>query len=201
MTFERPLCPRGALFRRLQPRSSQYRILSMAHTFQGGCTSSSFDPHMYLIRNHATAVTTRLQARYLSAPFTTAASSNSLWYILPFTNKVRYFLSNMVRSIFTWNSGLAALILLCSLFFTQPFCKASGSKCFTRDGNPNSDLPCYPTESESFCCGSGWACLPNRICAQTERSAGELVVFARGSCTDQLWLSTSQCPDFCLASS
>ena len=105
MTFERPfLWPGGALFRRLQPRSSQYRILSMAQTFQGGCTSSSFDPHMYLIRNHATAVTARLQARYLSASFTTAASSNSLWYILPFTNQVRYFLSNKFLSAVTYGS-------------------------------------------------------------------------------------------------
>lgn len=104
----------------------------------------------------------------------------------------------MVRSIFQWNSALAALILLCCLFFTQPFCKASGSKCFFRDGSSNTDFPCYPNQTESFCCAAEWACLPNRICATTtlSRDAGN-IDFARGSCTDSQW-DSDQCPYFCL---
>lgn len=103
----------------------------------------------------------------------------------------------MVRSIFQWNSAWTALILLCSLFFTHSFCKASGSQCFTREGNPvNTDFPCDPTQSESFCCGVGWACLPNRVCSISDRDGA--VSFGRGSCTDILWASTSQCPSFCL---
>lgn len=109
----------------------------------------------------------------------------------------------MVCSILQWNSALAALILLWWLFFTQPFCEASGSKCFTRDGNSSSDLPCNPNQSQSFCCGSGWACLTNGICASTPsaKNIGDKNMLARGSCTDKLWASTSQCPDFCLGPS
>lgn len=104
----------------------------------------------------------------------------------------------MVRSIFQSNSAWTALILLCYLFFSHPFCKASGSQCYTNKGAPvDVDFPCHPTLSESFCCGAGWACLPNRLCSSTA-SDGMGLKFARGSCTDRLWASTSPCPNFCL---
>lgn len=104
----------------------------------------------------------------------------------------------MVRSIFQSNSAWTALILLCCLFFSHPFCKASGSQCYTNKGAPvDVDFPCHPTLSESFCCGAGWACLPNRLCS-SPASDGMGLKFARGSCTDRLWASTSPCPNFCL---
>lgn len=104
----------------------------------------------------------------------------------------------MVCSIFQSNSAWTALILLYCLVFTHPFCKASGSQCFTNEGAlVDVDFPCNPTQTESFCCGPGWACLPNRLCASPDTD-GKGIRFARGSCTSRLWTSSSQCPSFCL---
>lgn len=105
----------------------------------------------------------------------------------------------MVRSILQSNSALTASILLSFLCFTHSFCEAaSGSQCFFSSGlTADRNLPCNPTETESFCCGIEWTCLPNRLCASGVPD-GKEIKFARGACTAKSWTSTSGCPNFCL---
>lgn len=95
---------------------------------------------------------------------------------------------------------LVSVALLARWYFliAPPLCEASGSQCFSLDGTITTDQPCDPTQSESFCCGIGWACLENKICAPTPNVPNYLSAPpARGSCTDSSW-SASQCPNFCV---
>lgn len=59
-------------------------------------------------------------------------------------------------------------------------------------------IPCNPNASNSICCGLGYECLANGVCAASATSVyNGGIAFIRGLCTDIYWQS-SLCPQFCL---
>ena len=74
-------------------------------------------------------------------------------------------------------------------------------RCYYADGSVASgDTPCS-LGGTSTCCGSGYACLSNRICMATGDEAQKpgASLYVRGSCTDRSWRSAS-CPLYCIGS-
>jgi hypothetical protein len=74
------------------------------------------------------------------------------------------------------------------------------ASCFFPDGTPALiDIPCNTSARVSVCCGVGYACLDNNLCALTDDTRdpnnGEFD-YIRGSCTDATW-SSGSCPIFC----
>lgn len=94
----------------------------------------------------------------------------------------------------------APLFGLWCLILMRPLCDASGITCYAPDQTvAEDDIPCDPTQKQSFCCGKGWACLENKSCVPTELVPnGGTLSPARGTCTDKSWQSSS-CPDFCVS--
>lgn len=81
--------------------------------------------------------------------------------------------------------------------------EAVAATCFYPNGDANGDTPCYVSKKESNCCGTGYACLSNKVCRLAhEDSTGASMPYSygRGSCTDRTWTSPS-CPLFCLIGS
>lgn len=56
------------------------------------------------------------------------------------------------------------------------------------------DVPCFPDEEFSPCCGENSTCLANGLCydAQSKR-------LNRGTCTDYDW-DSAKCPQYCTKS-
>jgi hypothetical protein len=74
------------------------------------------------------------------------------------------------------------------------------STCYYPNGDTASgDVPCNSDQSESACCGPGYACLSNTICLRTSLAIDGQngVTYVRGSCTDQSW-NSPLCPKFCV---
>lgn len=74
------------------------------------------------------------------------------------------------------------------------------STCYDYDGKEmDSDFPCNPSASHSFCCGPYFVCLDSGICSSQNTSdlTKQDPAFVRGSCTDKSWKS-SHCPQFCI---
>lgn len=87
------------------------------------------------------------------------------------------------------------------LHFLVVYAYAAIVPCFFPNGAIVQDTPCNSTlSSVSACCGPGYACLSNGLCALTEHTPQELArnspSFIRGSCTDKTWNSTD-CPQYC----
>lgn len=77
--------------------------------------------------------------------------------------------------------------------------------CYFPDGSLSlKDTPCT-SDTNTTCCGQGFACLENGICQVTtlaqayDPKLNPLINYYRGSCTDQRW-SSPQCPQFCIGS-
>lgn len=72
--------------------------------------------------------------------------------------------------------------------------------CYFPNGNTTEDAPCNSGETYSTCCGPGYACLSNNICALTEHVPSDIATtspfFVRAGCTDKTWTSQN-CPNFC----
>jgi len=72
--------------------------------------------------------------------------------------------------------------------------------CHFPDGTTIQDTACNPTAPNSTCCGPGYACLSNHICALTEHVSKDIAnsfsYYVRASCTDKTWTSP-ECPSFC----
>ncbi|KAF2865696.1 hypothetical protein BDV95DRAFT_599403 [Massariosphaeria phaeospora] len=72
--------------------------------------------------------------------------------------------------------------------------------CYFPDGQTIHDTPCNPGATHSTCCGPGYACLSNNVCALTEHvTPGERKFssyYVRASCTDRNW-AAKECPSFC----
>src|SRR5271168_3571089 len=78
---------------------------------------------------------------------------------------------------------------------------STSATCYYPDGSiAATDTPCS-SSGNSTCCGSGYACLSNRICMATgdEAQKPDASLYVRGSCTDQSWKDAS-CPLFCIGS-
>ena len=78
------------------------------------------------------------------------------------------------------------------------FCTLGACICYYPNGDVSpQDVPCT-SNSNSTCCGIGYACLTNQICMDTSltpASSGS-TKYVRGSCTDKSF-SSSACPLFC----
>lgn len=85
----------------------------------------------------------------------------------------------MVLSIFS-----ALVLLVARLSY------AASTTCYAPGGGvSDGDIPCNSSAAVSSCCGVNDLCINNGLCFQ----GGNV---ARGSCTDQTWMS-SDCPLFC----
>jgi hypothetical protein len=77
------------------------------------------------------------------------------------------------------------------------------STCYFPNGDSIQDTPCNPDAAHSTCCGPGYACLSNNVCALTEHASSDVAklssYYVRASCTDSTWKS-KECPLFCLNS-
>ncbi|EDU47132.1 hypothetical protein PtrSN002B_007082 [Pyrenophora tritici-repentis] len=86
------------------------------------------------------------------------------------------------------------IILLITFYISTTSCL-----CYFPDGTlVERDTPCS-TAANSTCCGQGFACLSNNLCAVTSHvDAGPgQSTYVRGSCTDKTW-NSAECPTFCL---
>src|SRR5262245_38555292 len=94
-----------------------------------------------------------------------------------------------------------AVLLWLSLFATNVM-----SACFFPNGDTVDDTPCKSGDGNSTCCGPGYACLSNGLCAVSEYLSfanfysWESGWFVRGSCTDKSWTDPA-CPQFCRSTS
>ena len=87
-----------------------------------------------------------------------------------------------------------------SLYFLIPYFSGVASICYYPDGSVSpQDTPCRDDTAQSTCCGQGYACLSNSICAATGKEIQKpgATLYVRGSCTDKTWRS-GDCPLFCL---
>ena len=85
------------------------------------------------------------------------------------------------------------------LYLSLPLALSSSQPCYNHDGSVVvNDTSCQPELKQSFCCGSGWACLDNGICSNhnttsiTDMVAGQ----QRATCTDRSFPS-DRCPQYC----
>lgn len=80
------------------------------------------------------------------------------------------------------------------------FLPVVSSTCYMPNGNTTNDAACGGDATGSACCGPGYACLSNNICALTEHVSSEVAktspFYVRGGCTDETWAS-KDCPKFC----
>ncbi|CAI6331976.1 unnamed protein product [Periconia digitata] len=74
------------------------------------------------------------------------------------------------------------------------------TQCYYPDGSTIQDTPCT-SAPDSTCCGLGYACLSNNLCALTEHVPGNNEArrhkYIQASCTDKTFASPN-CPRFCL---
>lgn len=89
-----------------------------------------------------------------------------------------------------------------SMFLTYLACilPIVSSTCYFPNGNTTNDAACNSNSTSSTCCGPGYACLSNNICALTENVNSDIMktspFYVRGGCTDKTW-SSKDCPNFC----
>lgn len=79
-------------------------------------------------------------------------------------------------------------------------CDHVWSACYFPNGQTAvKDAPCNNDADYSACCGSGFVCLSNGMCATLVDlgKPGDQKPFFRASCTDKSWTSGS-CPSYCL---
>jgi hypothetical protein len=57
------------------------------------------------------------------------------------------------------------------------------------------DTACFPDQTNSPCCGTGWTCLSDGVC-YIEQDGNPF--YYRGTCTDRTW-NSQQCPGWCFA--
>ena len=90
------------------------------------------------------------------------------------------------------------LYLFLALYLFADISIASNTTCYFPDGLQSKGSPCNPTANVSTCCGPGFVCLGNGLCAPgpNDRKTYDYK-FYRSSCTDSTWKS-SACPNFCL---
>lgn len=96
-----------------------------------------------------------------------------------------------------YRAMFSLLIIYFSLLTGCQLATAVSSKatCFSINGQPNTDFPCFLGQSVSACCGTDSICLDNGLCKPVDSvGVSELI---RGSCTDETWLSPS-CPNYCV---
>lgn len=90
--------------------------------------------------------------------------------------------------------------MLYTLAFLQLFtCLIVANNCYYPHGNiALTDVVCFPSDADSFCCGPGYACLENKLCMRTAEGTDNQPIgsFDRGSCTDASF-NSSACPQFC----
>ena len=82
------------------------------------------------------------------------------------------------------------------------YADAVRSNCYYPDKSlASTDTPCS-SDTNSTCCGKGYACLSNKLCMATgaESYEDDNSLYVRGSCTDKSWTSVN-CPLFCIGSS
>ena len=92
----------------------------------------------------------------------------------------------------------------CSLFSLGYLVLAQDQRsCYYPDGSLSlKDTPCS-SDTNTTCCGQGFACLENGICQVTslaqayDPDLNPLINYYRGSCTNQDW-SIPKCPQFWL---
>lgn len=98
-------------------------------------------------------------------------------------------------------STFAIVVSQFCLFVLRSSCEDVDRPCYFPDGSlASEDKACSSSQTQSFCCGSGWTCLDNHICQWTQEYTDDSHYgFARGSCTDIEWKS-DQCPQFCKGS-
>lgn len=81
------------------------------------------------------------------------------------------------------------------------FSLCSAQLCFFPDGTPaEGNSPCDPSATYSVCCGPGYACLNNTLCALTANTNdpnNDEDQYIRGSCTAEDWSESSLCPYYC----
>ncbi|RMJ06706.1 hypothetical protein CDV36_013694 [Fusarium kuroshium] len=70
------------------------------------------------------------------------------------------------------------------------------AQCYYPDGkDATTDKPCQPDAEVSACCADGYVCMSTGMCQFVDlEGTGR---FARGSCTNQDW-SSSSCPNYCI---
>jgi hypothetical protein len=76
---------------------------------------------------------------------------------------------------------------------------SQSQRCYRPNGDVASgDRSCFPDQENSFCCGTEWVCLDNKVCqsSRLSRQSNGQATFARGTCTDSSWTS-EDCPKFC----
>ncbi|OCK76032.1 hypothetical protein K432DRAFT_361103 [Lepidopterella palustris CBS 459.81] len=96
-----------------------------------------------------------------------------------------------------------------ALFHILPACffvstsALNSSTCYNPDKSQASsgNIPCFPSQDVSPCCGIGSLCTNTGLCVPGGVSTSELLSsLVRGTCTDQNWQS-SECPQYCLSAS
>lgn len=88
-----------------------------------------------------------------------------------------------------------ALVSLIAILSVTP--ASSAPSCFLPNGTiSKNDLPCFPQNPESSCCGgSDYVCSTNNMC-QYIKGPADQQYFVIGSCTDESWNSPA-CPGYC----
>lgn len=85
----------------------------------------------------------------------------------------------------------------------MPIISVASALCYFPDGNSTNDAACGGFGSKSTCCGPGYACLSNNLCAVSEYVAADIAAsspsYVRAGCTDESW-SSKNCPKYCLNS-
>jgi hypothetical protein len=88
-----------------------------------------------------------------------------------------------------------------SIAFALTFLTTVNATCYFPNGNSTEDASCNPGAAHSTCCGPGYACLSNNVCAITDHVTPEIrklsTYYVRAGCTDKTW-SAKECPSFCL---
>lgn len=92
-----------------------------------------------------------------------------------------------------------------SLFFFFFFANVQSTCYFPNGRESPTDTPCNSSGGHSTCCGRGYACLSNGLCAVSEYLmdkdfSWDTVWYSRGTCTDSLW-NDPACPKFCITTS
>jgi hypothetical protein len=106
---------------------------------------------------------------------------------------------SVTRHVYRYRMMQFPFLLL--ILFLVANIQLASAQCYYPDGSISTgDTPCTST-GNSTCCGSGYACLSNRICMATgdEAQKPDASLYVRGSCTDPTWKSAS-CPLFCISS-
>ncbi|OAG02294.1 uncharacterized protein CC84DRAFT_1208348 [Paraphaeosphaeria sporulosa] len=88
-----------------------------------------------------------------------------------------------------------------AVLYLAHFLPVVSSTCYMPNGNTTNDAACNGgADTGSACCGPGYACLSNTLCALTEHVSSDIVktspFYVRGGCTDKNWAS-KDCPKFC----